>query len=508
MLSYGIRNMKSFVDSGEIEVKPITVFVGKNSCGKSSLMRFPVVLSQTVLAEDKSPIRFYGKMVDYGNYADVLHHGSTDKMGFKLKYMVDLREMRFMKYNFDAPTKDFAKGSTYFVEDTPNEQEVSLKIILDKDDKNIIVHAAELCCKRAVLFSAKRIEDGKFQINLNFAYEEGKFVERKVQIISDALNFDGFVPHVAKAVLVDICRDATKDCDNDTDPNALFETISDLLGLHVENVPLDELRVSTMERETLRTWFQIKYYNSIFDQLLAKIDAEFRSIRYIGPFRDSPSRFYRDFEYGSSGVGVHGEHISNELLRASSDVMENISKWSKILMGYDIALNEITQGIYQIMLRDENGVQTNLIDNGFGISQVLPIVTESVALMAYQGKESNADKILLIEQPELHLHPAAQAELAELFVDCVKNNDGKKIIIETHSEHLIRKLQILVASPQCPITRDMVRIYYVDKDEKGEAHPEEMRILENGKFENEWPSGFFDKGYLLSRELSKAGIRD
>ena len=138
----------------------------------------------------------------------------------------------------------------------------------------------------------------------------------------------------------------------------------------------------------------------------------------------------------------------------------------------------------------------------------MPIVTESVALIVYQGKESNADKILLIEQPELHLHPAAQAELAELFVDCVKNNDGKKIIIETHSEHLIRKLQILVASPQCPITRDMVRIYYVDKDEKGEAHPEEMRILENGKFENEWPSGFFDKGYLLSRELSKAGIRD
>ena len=73
MKSFRVKNIKSFVDSGNIEIAPITIFVGGNSCGKSSLIRFPAVLSQTFIAETDSPIKFYGKMLDYGNYEDVLH---------------------------------------------------------------------------------------------------------------------------------------------------------------------------------------------------------------------------------------------------------------------------------------------------------------------------------------------------------------------------------------------------------------------------------------------------
>ena len=84
MNSLRLKNIKSFSDSGEIEIKPITVFVGKNSSGKSSLIRFPAVLAQTSLADSDSPIKFYGKMVDYGNFDDVLHKGCDGKLGFEL----------------------------------------------------------------------------------------------------------------------------------------------------------------------------------------------------------------------------------------------------------------------------------------------------------------------------------------------------------------------------------------------------------------------------------------
>ena len=85
-----IRNIKAFADSSEIEIKPITIFVGRNSCGKSSLIRFPAVLAQTANTMTDSPIRFYGNMVDYGNYEDVKHCGSTEKMSFELKYNVNV----------------------------------------------------------------------------------------------------------------------------------------------------------------------------------------------------------------------------------------------------------------------------------------------------------------------------------------------------------------------------------------------------------------------------------
>ncbi|MGB0932420.1 MAG: AAA family ATPase, partial [Chitinophagales bacterium] len=67
MKSFQLKNIKSFKDTGEIELKPITIFVGKNSSGKSSLVRFPVVLAQTFLEDTISPIVFNGKYLDYGN---------------------------------------------------------------------------------------------------------------------------------------------------------------------------------------------------------------------------------------------------------------------------------------------------------------------------------------------------------------------------------------------------------------------------------------------------------
>ena len=77
-------------------------------------------------------------------------------------------------------------------------------------------------------------------------------------------------------------------------------------------------------------------------------------------------------------------------------------------------------------------------------------------------------------------------------------------MIETHSEHLIRKLQVLVADPDVPILSDQVAIYYVDKDKMGNSYIDKMELCNNGQFKKPWPSGFFDKNYELTRLLMKA----
>ncbi len=71
MKTFSLNNIKSFSCSDEIEIKPITVFVGKNSCGKSSLLRFPVMLAQTFLDDALTPLLLFGNLIDYGNYDDV-----------------------------------------------------------------------------------------------------------------------------------------------------------------------------------------------------------------------------------------------------------------------------------------------------------------------------------------------------------------------------------------------------------------------------------------------------
>ena len=176
-------------------------------------------------------------------------------------------------------------------------------------------------------------------------------------------------------------------------------------------------------------------------------------------------------------------------------------------MGYRLTIKDMGSSLFQIILVNDKGIESNILDVGFGISQVLPIVTQ-VIKMAFVNNRRIMGKLIkgesiYMEQPELHLHPAAQADLADIFVNCILNKKNTCLVIETHSEHLIRKLQVLVADKENDFSADMLKIYYVDKDENGAASVQEMKIMDNGKFEQKWPTGFFDKAHELSMELLK-----
>jgi len=113
---------------------------------------------------------------------------------------------------------------------------------------------------------------------------------------------------------------------------------------------------------------------------------------------------------------------------------------------------------------------------------------------------TNNFTLLLIEQPELHLHPKLQSKLAELFSETIKNSDNN-MFIETHSEHLIRKIQVLIANGE--LDRDKVSVMYFDNNE-GSTKIKKMEIEENGFFKEPWPYGFFDDSANLSWELLTA----
>lgn len=508
MKSFRIKNIKSFADSKEIDIKPITIFVGRNSCGKSSLIRFPAVLAQTANAESDSPIKFYGKMVDYGNYEDVIHYGATEKMSFDLKYTINV-SITNNRHSIDYFLKTIM-GEKIDEEKKKDFRDIILRITLDKPEKRLSVEKLELYLEDKCLYFICRTDNQKYTFYVNYIYENGEFIEKPYYMDIDRVGFEKFVPRYD-------FTDALRSIYNVTFESKIseekIEELSKIIGMKNES----EDGLSDDDMKILSIWKQFEYYSDLTRDFFRKYTNEAHNIRYIGPFRADPERIYRDPEYNSYGVGVHGEHTSNELIRdfrrKDAKLIANISKWTKEILGCEIVLKEVTTGMFQIMLKNAKGVETNLIDNGYGISQVLPIVTEVVRLTAASFDKEYAmeidDKMLILEQPELHLHPAAQSELADLFVNCILTSEGKKkILIETHSEHLIRKLQVLIASKECGLTNEMVRIYYVDKDDNGEAFVEEMKILENGKFETAWPSGFFDKGYLLSRELARAGIQD
>ena len=512
MKALRLKNIKSFMDSGKVEIKPITIFVGKNSCGKSSLIRFPVIISQTMDADSDSPIAFYGKKADYGIFEDVLRHGSNGQLTFELTYDVDVSLNRLLDkdlFENGYIVEYMSPKDKYKKEDV---REVTLSVVLCKIQKKIRVSSLSLLVEEKNIYEINRVNKETYSFNVHYNYKAGDFIEQEQSFTIDNVGFEKFVPcfDIDEAIEI-IYRDI-----NGEESNQKIDTgfILDRLYFRREKY-IDEL--SDKEKRFLEEWDAYDYAASLLRRVFSMCQKESDYLRYIGPFRANPERYYRDLELFSTGVGVHGENTSNILIGDSQKkdpkLIYNISRWTKEVLGYEIVLKDISNGMFQIMLRDSKGVETNLIDNGYGISQVLPIVTEVTRLQTNRTPKrltsSIVDMMTIIEQPELHLHPAAQSELANLFVDSVLTGKGKKkMLIETHSEHLIRKIQLLVADRESLLTNDMVAIYYIDKDKDGFAIVEEMKLLKNGKFEKTWPSGFFDKGYQLSRALAKAGKAD
>jgi len=141
------------------------------------------------------------------------------------------------------------------------------------------------------------------------------------------------------------------------------------------------------------------------------------------------------------------------------------------------------------MINVHTGVSSPLKDVGVGVSQVLPIV-----IACLSGK----NKTFAIEQPELHLHPAAQTELGDLFIESIQENNHNSFIIETHSEHLILRLLRRIRETAegelpdgCkPLKPEDLAVLYVRPGEEG-ADVIELPVNKNGEFDRPWPNGFF-----------------
>ena len=140
---------------------------------------------------------------------------------------------------------------------------------------------------------------------------------------------------------------------------------------------------------------------------------------------------------------------------------------------------------------DSNSDEAPLTDVGFGVSQVLP----ALVLLYYVPKGS----IVLLEQPEIHLHPSAQSGLADAILRAVDTR-GIQVIVESHSEHLLRRFQRRVAEGKAA-SKD-VRLYFASM-ERGAAHLSDIALNEWGEVEK-WPDSFFgdDLGEIAATRLA------
>lgn len=210
----------------------------------------------------------------------------------------------------------------------------------------------------------------------------------------------------------------------------------------------------------------------------------FEAFHFLGPLRPPPAREVTWSQQDPTRLGSNGSEtvqalISNETGRNKGTLKQAVSYWLKRLdLADSIDVSRVGRTLlYQIEVV-RNGNRSNIVDVGFGVSQVLPVIV----LLHFVPEGS----VILCEDPEAHLHPMAQAELATMFVEVAKNR-RLQVLVETHSEYLFRRLQYLMSDEQ--LRPEECALYYV----KREAPAAQLTVLEPNQFGQlaNWPPFFF-----------------
>ena len=211
----------------------------------------------------------------------------------------------------------------------------------------------------------------------------------------------------------------------------------------------------------------------------------FSRIYHLSPLREPPRHHYIYGGEHPKGVGQYGEQAISALLAGRIQLLsvdEQILKWLErldLIDSYRLQADPDGEKNYEFRLKKyKDGPEVRLTDIGLGVFQILP----TLALCYYVPEGS----ILILEQPEAHLHPKSQADLADIFIDVVKNRNIQ-IILETHSEHLLRRLQRRIAEEQIPATDTAL---YCCQVNHGTSEIERLDMDEYGNITN-WPQDFF-----------------
>jgi predicted ATPase len=432
-----IKNFKSWKDTGNLEIAPLTGFFGANSSGKTSILQILLMLKQTVESTDRALVMNTGgprSLVDLGTYFDLIHGHSTDAL-----LEIDLSWKLPESLSINDPEKESKKLFDI------SELAFNTKLFQDKGPHVDSFHYS-------------------FD-NLKFGMKRRKSKKKKEEydLISDKFKAKREIGRVWPL----------------PPPVKCYGFPDEVTGYYQNTGFLSELVLA-------------------FEDLFSRI-------AYLGPLRDYPQRTYMWEGRRPDDVGRKGELAVPALLasrekgkcfspgykKRRQTIEERVAYWLKemgMIHSYDLKEIAENRKDYELKVKKTSkSPEVHLTDVGFGVSQILPVL-----VLCYYIPEGS---VIILEQPEIHLHPSVQAWLADVFIEVV-NRRNVQIIVESHSEHFLRRIQRRIADKSIPV--DQTALFFCEMTNSA-SRIERLDVDIFGGIRN-WPKDFFgdDIGDLVA----------
>jgi predicted ATPase len=462
--SLTLRNFKSWESSGRVEFGKITALFGSNSSGKTSFLQSLLMLKQTTDSADRGRVFDLGGQaspVSLGTFSDIVYrHESGRPVGIGVTW----RE--------EKPVE---------IQDTS----VTTKkqpIIESSRELGLSVEVAEVRTFPVVNHVEYRLGEKSFTIKRR---QDKATAKDEYDIVSEGFTFKRTIgrawslPHPGK-----------------------FYGFPDQVRAYFQNA-------------------------AFLSDLELKFEEFCSGIHYLGPLRQDPDRQYIWSGGRPVDVGRRGELAVDALIASQADGKVNSRGFAKRKTGNKVRLPKITveqhvaawlkelglihsfavkpvddrNTLYRVQVqRTPDSPSVLLTDVGFGVSQVLPVLV----LLAYVPPGST----VLLEQPEIHLHPAVQSGLADIIIEASQARDIQ-VVIESHSEHLLMRLQRRLAEKdlgrEITLVPDDCRLYFCE----GRQISSKIQRLELDLFGNisNWPEDFFGDPFSETEATIRAAKR-
>lgn len=443
-----LHNFKSWKAIDKMRLAPITGLFGTNSSGKTSILQLLLLLKQTVQSSDRMQVLDFGgddrDLIELGSFREVVHA--------------------------HTPASTFEWEFAWELPDVLNVRDVTRK-------------------ESPVVLADRSL---RFHCSVKGGDHSSQFRVEHMSYTLDKTEFS-------------MCRDQNEEYGLSATPEGRYK----LKRCQGRAWPLPPPVKCYGFPDQARNYYQNAGFLSDFELAFEQL---FSRVFYLGPLRDYPRRQYVWGGGQPDDMGRKGEKVVDAILssrdrgqkfklpkrRAKATLEGCLAHWLrelKLIEEFDVKPVAKGSNLYQVHVRRQAESHPVLItDVGFGISQILPVLA-----ICYYVPEGST---VILEQPEIHLHPSVQSGLADVFIEVIKSR-SIQIILESHSEHLLRRMQRRIAEKS--LSPDDCSLYFCDIDH-GESKLRPLQLDLFGNIRN-WPKDFFGDELGEMAAMTEAKLR-